>query len=84
MLGTNFQTLGHCEKIFSKFLFLDKNKYPPNADLNNEKNDFINLYNDVMNSSTIYDRKLFKNEIKKFLIIIHIYFHNTIIYYQIS
>ena len=44
---------------------MDKNKYPPKADLNNEKNDFINLYNDVMNSSTIYDRKLFKNEIKK-------------------
>ena len=56
MFGTNFQTLGQYEKIFSKFLLLDKNKYPPNADLNNEKNDFINLYNDVMNSSTIYDR----------------------------
>ena len=56
MFWTNFQTLGHYKKIFGHILFLDKNKYPPNADLNNEKNDFINLYNDVMNSSTIYDR----------------------------
>ena len=30
-----------------------------------------------------HSRKLFKDEIKKFIIIIHIYFHNTIIYYQI-
>ena len=35
-----------------------------NKDLNNEKNNFINLRNDVMNSSTIYDRKLFKDEMK--------------------
>ena len=35
------------------------------TDLNNEKNNFIKLCNDVMNSSTIYDRKLFKDEMKK-------------------
>ena len=44
---------------------------------------FINLCDVVMNSSTIYDRKLFKDEMKIFIIIIHIYFHKTIIYSQI-
>ena len=37
MFRTNFQTLGHYKKIFGQFLFLDKNKYPQKADLNNEK-----------------------------------------------
>ena len=37
--------------------------------LNNEKNDFINLCNVVMNSSTIYDRKIFKAKRIKFIII---------------
>ena len=35
------------------------------TDQNNDKNNFINLCYDVMNSSTIYDRKLFKEEMKK-------------------
>ena len=35
------------------------------TDQNNDKNNFINLCYDVMNSSTLYDRKLFKEEMKK-------------------
>ena len=30
-----------------------------------KKNNFINLCNDVMNSSTIYNRKLFEDKMKK-------------------
>ena len=47
------------------------------------KEQFINLCNEVMDTSTIYDRRLYKEEFKKFIIKVFINSLLMIIFYQI-